>query len=148
MSLRLSKKHGVNPSVELCYFCGEAKGVVLFGAAYKNKHGEHAEAPREVLLSHEPCDKCREYMKHGVIFIGVANGDDPDKRTGQFWVLVDEAVKRMLPEGELLTSILTKRVCFIPEEAYTQLGFPVTEQENEALGLRKTEEGTFKLPGG
>lgn len=66
MSIRLSEKHGVNPSVEICFFCNEAKGIVLFGKLKKD-----IKAPREVLINYEPCDKCKEKFKEGVIVVEV-----------------------------------------------------------------------------
>ena len=66
MSIRLSEKHGVNPSMEICFFCNEAKGIVLFG-----KLRNDIEAPREVLINYEPCDKCKEKFKDGVIVVAV-----------------------------------------------------------------------------
>lgn len=66
MSIRLSEKHGVNPSMEICFFCKEAKGIVLFGKLKKD-----VEAPREVLINYEPCDKCKEKFKEGVIVVAV-----------------------------------------------------------------------------
>lgn len=66
MSIRLSEKHGVNPSMEICFFCNEAKGIVLFGKLKKD-----VEAPREVLINYEPCNKCKEKFKEGVIVVEV-----------------------------------------------------------------------------
>ena len=66
MSIRLSEKHGVNPSMEICFFCNEAKGIVLFG-----KLRNDVEAPREVLINYEPCDKCKEKFKDGVTVVEV-----------------------------------------------------------------------------
>lgn len=66
MSIRLSEKHGVNPSIELCFFCNEAKGIVLFG-----KLKGDVKAPREVLINYEPCNKCKEKFKEGVTVIEV-----------------------------------------------------------------------------
>lgn len=66
MSIKLSEKHGVNPSMEICFFCKEAKGVVLFGKLKKD-----VEAPREVLINYEPCDKCKEKFKEGIIVVAV-----------------------------------------------------------------------------
>lgn len=43
MGIHLSKKHGVNPSIEICAVCGKGIGVALLGRL-KND----AEAPREV----------------------------------------------------------------------------------------------------
>ena len=64
MSIILSEKHGVNPSMEICFFCKEAKGIVLFG-----KLKNDIEAPREVLINYEPCEKCKEKFKEGVIVV-------------------------------------------------------------------------------
>lgn len=66
MSIRLSEKHGVNPSIEICFFCNEAKGIVLFG-----KLKNDIEAPREVLINYEPCNKCKEKFKEGVTVVEV-----------------------------------------------------------------------------
>lgn len=35
MGLTLSKKYGVNPSVETCTICGKEMSVVLFGTSLK-----------------------------------------------------------------------------------------------------------------
>lgn len=63
MSIRLSKEHGVNPSLMMCFFCCEAKGVALLGAFGGKK------APREIVLDYEPCDACSEKFKKGILFI-------------------------------------------------------------------------------
>lgn len=60
-SIKVSKKHGVNPSLDVCFWCGEAKGILLMGAL-KND----AEAPRNSLTNYEPCDKCRAQFDQGV----------------------------------------------------------------------------------
>jgi hypothetical protein len=44
----LSPRHGVNPSLDLCFFCQEPKGVVLFGrmgTSVQKAHGELAAQP-------------------------------------------------------------------------------------------------------
>ena len=65
-TIRLSEKHGVNPSMEICFFCNEAKGIALLG-----KLKDDAEAPREILIDYEPCDKCKETFKEGVTVVEV-----------------------------------------------------------------------------
>ena len=51
----MSEAHGVNPSMEVCFWCGKNKGVVLFGKLKGDK-----KAPRECAFNYEPCDKCKE----------------------------------------------------------------------------------------
>ena len=53
MSIPISPKHGVNPSLGLCFYCTKPKEVILFG-----RMKEDAEAPRQVVSNMDPCDKC------------------------------------------------------------------------------------------
>ena len=62
----LSPKHGVNPSLETCFWCGGHKGVALLG----RMKGD-AEAPKEICLGIEPCDECKEKFKLGVQIVEV-----------------------------------------------------------------------------
>lgn len=64
MSLRVSPKHGLNPSLGLCFFCNKAKDVLLLG-----RLPDDAEAPRQGVYNQEPCDECRGYMDKGIICI-------------------------------------------------------------------------------
>lgn len=93
----ISKKHGLNPSMDICFFCGEPKGIALFG-----KMKGDAEAPREVLLNYAPCDKCKEQMSQGTTVIEVVmdnNGNKPIKEgiypTGRWCVMRREAAKEL-----------------------------------------------------
>lgn len=117
MALRLSQKHGVNPSVEKCFLCGEAKRVVLFGRLREDK-----EAPREVVITQEPCDKCKDYMKQGVILISTKD-DDRDYRTGGWVVLRDSAIERIFEE-EKAKQLLTSRVAFIADSLWDAIELP------------------------
>lgn len=93
----ISKKHGLNPSMDICFFCGEAKGIALFG-----KMKGDAEAPRNVLLNYEPCDKCKEQMSKGTTIIEVVTEDNGNKPiqegicpTGRWCVMRSEAAKEL-----------------------------------------------------
>ena len=103
MGIRLSEKHGVNPSVEKCFWCGESIGVVLFG-----KLKGDAEAPREVVTGYDPCDKCKEIISKGCWCVEVDSsptvrgrrpiqkqGDQELYPTGRFHVLKHEAAARI-----------------------------------------------------
>jgi hypothetical protein len=88
-SIPVSQKHGVNPSVQICFYCKKAIGVALFGKLHAGKvkemFGEEfaksapraadpndIEAPREVVLDLEPCEGCTVFYphsKHGVFLI-------------------------------------------------------------------------------
>lgn len=66
--IKLSKKHGVNPSMDICMFCGEAKGIVLMG-----KLPNDVEAPRGIITNYEPCNVCKEKFKNDIIVIEVSS---------------------------------------------------------------------------
>ena len=138
MSIRVSKKHGVNPSVELCFYCGEGKGVALFGKL-SNQRAEQmfldhevsiadvalgdVEAPRQVILNKEPCDKCKENMSRGVALIKVKTPEDNPQPTGQYVVVTEDWVNRMISPPELRDQILEKRMAYITESDWEQMGF-------------------------
>lgn len=66
--ITLSKKHGLNPSPETCFWCGESMGVVLCG----RMKGD-AEAPREMCMGLDPCPKCKAKFALGVHLIEVTD---------------------------------------------------------------------------
>jgi len=122
MTLRLNKKHGLNPTVPTCFICGESKNeVVLLGASYKD------EAPMNMCLDKEPCDKCKDYMEKGVIFISVRDGESGDNpyRTGKFCVIKKNS--------EFLDVIkkdaLKKGIVFVEDSMWKKLGLPVKNIE-------------------
>ena len=67
--ISVSKKHGLNPSMPVCFLCGETKNeIVLFG-----KLKDDAEAPKYCVVDYEPCDKCKEKYKNDAVFIEAAH---------------------------------------------------------------------------
>ena len=123
-SIPVSEKHGVNPSMLMCLFCDEPKGIAMLGRLPND-----AEAPRQVLADYDPCDKCKAEWDKGVVFIGTTTecpndkfppiGKDADGKplwpTGSWTVLTDEGVKQFIswPQSE---EILLARKCFVPQE--------------------------------
>lgn len=65
--IRLSKKHGVNPTMVICAWCHEQTGEI----ALVGELPGDIEAPREMIVSYEPCDKCREKWDQGVACVEV-----------------------------------------------------------------------------
>lgn len=119
--IRVSPKHGLNPSLLQCPYCGDEYGVALLGYLKGD-----IKAPGRVSTG-EPCDKCIGYMKIGVILIEVDESKSPDKnnpyRTGKIAVVKDEAVERMM-NPDMAIQVLRKRVCFIPSDVWDRLGLP------------------------
>jgi hypothetical protein len=139
MSIRLDPKHGVNPSVDVCFFCQQDRGVALLGvltASQKRAFEEagvtsydDSAAPHRACYSREPCDECKGHMADGVILISVdeeKSGDDPENpyRTGGWVVVREEAITELINPPELLAHILRARIAFVPDDAWDMLGLP------------------------
>jgi hypothetical protein len=133
MSILLDKEHGVNPAMYNCFYCNETAGIILPGANTK--------AFREVgladgsgkmntnigVMDMQPCPKCEGYMEQGVILVSCKNedaGSDNPYRTGGWIVVRDEFIERNIKPKELSESIIKRRFCFVPDEAWDLMGFP------------------------
>lgn len=124
MSIHVSKKHGVNPSLDLCFWCGEAKGVALLGYLPND-----AEAPREMVTSYDPCDTCKSQFESGITFIEVsasplAKNQPPIQKdiypTGNVLVVKEEAVSRIFTEPQT-SEIIKARTCLLDQETFAML---------------------------
>lgn len=133
-SIKLSPKHGVNPSLSACFYCGKDKNEILL----LGRLPDDAEAPHRLVYSMEPCEECKDYMEKGIICISIDPKLSKDTnnpwRTGRWAVVTDNGVKRFGMPPELLEKVLEKRVCFMEEEVWDRLGIPVGE-------VSKREEG-------
>lgn len=102
--VRISPKHGLNPCIPVCVFCGEEKNDVAILGMLKNDK----EAPRNVILDYEPCEKCKANWSMGVPLICVTTNppvkDMPPLTkqngtkfypTGKYHVITPDASKRI-----------------------------------------------------
>lgn len=141
MSIYLSEKHGVNPSVQKCFWCNKDIGVALFGRLpadraekmfgkeyardnlIRNNTGE-VEAPRAVVLSYEPCEGCEvwAHSKQGVFFVEVMPDEQGELRpTGKFNCVREGAVKNMLDPGPTLDDALRTRIVHMHTDDFRQI---------------------------
>ena len=69
-SIELSPKHGVNPTIPICAWCGEPKNeIAMLGHIGDLRKGEDFEAPKNAVLNYEPCEHCKEKWEQGIPFI-------------------------------------------------------------------------------
>lgn len=122
-SIKLSKKHGVNPTIPKCFVCNEDKNEIILMGRLK----DDAEAPKNVCFDNEPCNKCKEHMRKGIIMISVKDGEkdtDNPYRTGGWIVLKEDAFPNMSEE------IKRVRMCFVPDSVWDELNLPRGENIN------------------
>lgn len=55
-TIKFSPKHGLNPTIPVCFFCGQQKNEI----AFMGRLAGDAEAPRNLILDYEPCDHCSD----------------------------------------------------------------------------------------
>lgn len=101
-----------------CYLCGEVKEILLHKRLAKT-------LPHSACYDKVPCDKCKGYMKQGIILIGVRDGESGENpyRTGTFAVVRDDAVKRIF-SAESFAAVEKSRVAFIEDSTWTAIGLP------------------------
>lgn len=117
--IRISEKYGVNPAVPLCYFCNQEKNELILAGRLE----EDKEAPHKAVWDMIPCDKCKEFMKQGIILISVKDGESGKNpyRTGGWVVVKEEAAKRMFGETN---RIIETRIGFVEDETWNTIGLP------------------------
>ena len=132
-SIALSEKHGINPTIPRCFFCGKDKNEIILMGRLKGD----AEAPKGVVFDHSPCDTCQGYMEKGIILISIDEEKtiDPQNplRTGGWVVVKEEAVRRLPIEETSKQDLLLKRVAFVPDRDWDALGLPRTPRQIERL---------------
>lgn len=68
--IRLSEQHGLNPTINVCFFCGKDKELLFMGKLKKD-----AKAPKRVVANYKPCKDCEEKMRGGRTIIEVTKTD-------------------------------------------------------------------------
>ena len=106
-----------------CYFCGEPKGIMM-NTKLSPDLAKKVEEAHDKVVDMEPCEKCKEWMKQGIILIGVRD-DDKEYRTGRFAVVSETAIKKILEGTEMLEPVLRHRFAFIDETTWHAVGLPL-----------------------
>lgn len=135
-SIRISPKHGLNPAIPVCFFCGKPKNELVLMGKLKGD----AEAPKNVCLDYEPCDACKALFARNILLMGVTttpNGDQPPIQdnlypTGSYVVITREAAGRVF-QDEAAKAILEKGKAFLEEPALQDLikAFNDAKEEDE-----------------
>ena len=96
--LRLSPKHGLNPAMTKCFWCGKHTGVALLGRV-RSEGDNDAEAPREIIADLEPCPECRKHFETGVLLIEVTEDGSKFNNSERFALGAKDGPKHLWPTG-------------------------------------------------
>ena len=99
-SIKLSPKHGLNPCMPICFFCGETKNEIALLGRIGGK--EDLEAPMKAILDYEPCEECKKKFAEGVLLVEVTDYPNMEGQpmiaknaypTGRYSVVRPEALR-------------------------------------------------------
>ena len=121
--IKLSKKHGVNPTMGVCPWCGKPNGTI----ALLGELEDDAEAPKYMLLDYDPCDECAAKWAEGVALIEVS---DTPIHEGQ-----PEITSGVYPTGRMVV-VEANETTGKPGDRF----FIVPEDMEKILGLAETDD--------
>lgn len=116
--IEVSPKHGLNPTIPVCFWCGKEKNeIALLGRIRektKNRYGANVtvpgsdiKAPMKMVLDYEPCDDCKSLWDSGVAVLEVQQSPispgQPEIQVGiyptsRFAVITVEGANNIFPE--------------------------------------------------
>lgn len=127
-SIPLSKNYGANPTIPICFWCGEEKNEIALLGKLKGD----AEAPRKTWLlgDYEPCDKCKDHFGKGILIIEASTVPLIDKQppylqedaypTGNYVVLSEEGTRKIFTEN-VAEKLIEKKKGFMDEANFSNL---------------------------
>lgn len=125
----LHPKYGLNPTMPVCFWCGEDKGeIALLGSKYKG------EAPPKMVLDYVPCTKCQEAQDSGITCIEATTPDRTKNPpfakegrmsmtcpTGRWIVVTRDGFARLPVDEKLRADIMERGKCFLEPATFNQL---------------------------
>ncbi len=132
--ITLHPDYGVNPSLDLCFWCGEAHGVALLG------YNRGKEAPRSMVSSYDPCKKCEGVMEQGITLVEASHhpllDGQPALQPGVYptgsWSVVTEDAARRAFTPDVIDAVLQYRKAFVSPDTYAALGLKGTTVQHDA----------------
>lgn len=127
MSIKLSPKHGLNPTIATCFFCGKDKNeLILAGKINRNDD----EMPMRTIINYEPCDECKAKMDKGITLIEATTTPSSPKQmpmqngiypTGRWCIVTESFIKSNINSEEMVNTTLKMRKAFIEPEIMEML---------------------------
>lgn len=103
--ITLSPRYGVNPTIPVCFWCGEETGeIVLMGHVGDGRKHEDVEMPMHMILNYEPCEECQKMMDMGITVMEATDIPNEVSKvelqrnvypTGRWVVIKPEAAQRV-----------------------------------------------------
>lgn len=126
-SIKISQKHGVNPTIPICFWCRKEKNEI----ALLGKLPGDAEAPRSAWLmgDYEPCDACKKLREQGIDLMEATDFPTINPRqpawhgaypTGRHMILRENAIRAIFTP-DVADDLCKRRIGFMDKEAFENL---------------------------
>lgn len=108
-TIKLSKQHGLNPTMNVCFFCGQNKNLIILG-----KLKNDAKAPNKILADYQPCKTCAEKIARGRLVLEVTTQDPgtvpiaPGAWPTGRWCVISRKAADVLFKGNTNAQLLTQ----------------------------------------
>lgn len=122
MSIKISPKHGLNPTCLVCPICGKDTSLALLG-----RLKDDSKAPRQ-MRDREPCEACQAdiegYKAQGFVFFVISDEYEKhqDEATPWQFFISLSVVKREAAEEMLKDT--ASGACFVSRTTGTAIGLP------------------------
>lgn len=113
-NITLSPKYGVNPTIPICFFCGNEKNEISLMGYLGKECNKDIKAPKNMLIDYMPCDDCKRRFRNGVLLLEVTKTPNFEKQiciqedcypTGRYMVLKPETLKNEYKAGDTILLI-------------------------------------------
>lgn len=118
-SIKLSRKHGLNPTIPICFWCGQEKNEVAILGKIDTPDAKDIEAPMHCILDYTPCEKCQKNWDTCVICISATETPNSKNQLGIKVKNEDGSDHIVYPTGE--------HIGITPEAARNGLGIKDAE---------------------
>ena len=101
--IKISPKHGLNPTIPVCFWCGKQKNEIALMGRMEND----IEAPKNMVLDYVPCEECQSHMAMGVAVLEASDhpnteGQPPMQKgvypTSRFVVVTTECADKVFSD--------------------------------------------------
>ena len=98
--IKISPKHGLNPTIPVCFWCGKQKNEIALMGRMK----DDIEAPKNMVLDYVPCEECQSHMAMGVAVLEASDHPNTENQppiqegvypTSRFVVVTTECADRV-----------------------------------------------------
>ena len=131
-SIKLSPKHGLNPTIPVCFWCGNDKNEI---AIVGRVNRDDDKMPMRSFLDYEPCESCQAKMKLGVTVIEATT--TPNSRTnvpmqpnayptGRWSVVTRDFINRLTNNNPKFAET---NILFMDKEPYNDIFASVPEKD-------------------